>query len=193
MPLLRPAAALLFCFTLLTGLLYPALVAGFAQLAFHHKANGSLLVREERVVGSELLAQPFSDSRYFWPRPSATTPPYNAAASAGSNLGPLSAQLAEASQERAAILAKYHGTVPPPADMVSASASGLDPDISLEAAEYQAPRVARARNMPEPKLRELVNSMAEGGLYGLLGSQRVNVLKLNMALDEASGSTSQKL
>jgi K+-transporting ATPase ATPase C chain len=186
--LLRPAAVLLALLTLLTGLLYPLAVTGLAQVIFPAQANGSLIRRVEdgRVVGSTLIGQPFSDPRYFWGRPSATSPfPYNAAASSGSNLGPSNPALIDAVQARVAALraADPGNTEPVPVDLVTASGSGLDPDISVAAALYQASRVAHAHGLDAAVVDQLVDKYTEGPQLGLLGEPRVNVLKLNLALD----------
>jgi K+-transporting ATPase ATPase C chain len=183
---LKPAAILLAIFTVLTGLLYPVAVTGLAQAFFPSQANGSLLRQGDRIVGSALIGQPFDDPRYFWGRPSATTPfPYNAAASAGSNLGPSNPALARAVQARIAALrvADPDNPQPVPVDLVTASASGLDPHISVAAAMYQAPRVARARGLDAEAVRQLVVQHSEGRQFGILGEPRVNVLKLNLALN----------
>ncbi|GLK71229.1 potassium-transporting ATPase subunit KdpC [Ancylobacter dichloromethanicus] len=188
---LRPALVLLALFTALTGLAYPLAVTGLAQLALPEAANGSPVVVGGRVVGSSLIGQSFTSKRYFHGRPSATTgadpadpaksieDPYNAASSTGSNLGPSSAALAEAVKARVAAL----GGGPVPADLVTASASGLDPDISPAAAALQVSRVASARGLPEDEVRALVNGSTMGRRFGLLGEPRVNVLALNLALD----------
>jgi potassium-transporting ATPase KdpC subunit len=184
--LIRPAVVLLALFTLVTGLFYPLVVTGLAQAVFPAQANGSLIERSGRVVGSTLIGQPFDDSRYFWGRPSATSPfPYNAAASSGSNLGPSNPALADAVQARVAALraADPGNTEPVPADLVTASGSGLDPHISIAAALYQASRVARARGLDAAAVGQLVERYTEGPQLGLLGEPRVNVLKLNLALD----------
>lgn len=189
---LRPALVLLGLFTALTGLAYPLAVTGFAQLAFPTAANGSPVTVGSRVVGSALIGQSFTSERYFHGRPSATTgadpadpaksveAPYNAASSTGSNLGPSSAVLAEAVKARVAAL----GGGPVPADLVTASASGLDPDISPAAAALQVARVAKARGLPEDEVRALVNRSILGRSFGVLGEPRVNVLALNLALDD---------
>jgi len=185
----RPALVLLGLFTLLTGLLYPALVTGIAQAAFPTQANGSLIHQGDRVVGSRLIGQAFSDPQYFWSRPSATSPaPYNAAASSGSNQGPLHPALRDAVAARVAALrgADPSQKAPVPVDLVTASGSGLDPDISPRAAHYQVGRVARARGLSEGALTELVDRHTEGRTLGLLGEPRVNVLELNLALDQLS-------
>jgi potassium-transporting ATPase KdpC subunit len=186
--LLRPAAVLLALLTLLAGLLYPLAVTGLAQVLFPAQANGSLIRRAEdgRVVGSVLIGQPFSDPRYFWGRPSATSPfPYNAAASSGSNLGPSNPALIDAVQARVAALraADPGNTEPVPVDLVTASGSGLDPNISVAAALYQASRVAHARGLDAAVVDQLVDKYTEAPQLGLLGEPRVNVLKLNLALD----------
>jgi potassium-transporting ATPase KdpC subunit len=178
----RPAVVLLAAFTVLTGLLYPLAVTGLAQAIFPYQANGSLI----RTSGSALIGQPFDDPGYFWGRPSATVPfPYNAGASSGSNLGPSNPALVEAVQARVAKLheADPGNTQPVPVDLVTASASGLDPHISVAAALYQAPRVARARGLDVAAVRQLVAQQTEGRQFGILGEPRVNVLKLNLALD----------
>jgi K+-transporting ATPase ATPase C chain len=168
--------------TLVTGVAYPLGVTGISQMLFKQQADGSLIVRNEKVVGSSLIGQPFSDPKYFWGRPSATSPmPYNGASSGGSNQGPTNPALKEAVEER--IKALGSKARPVPVDLVTASGSGLDPHISPAAAEYQIPRVAKARNISEEKLRELVARHTEGRQLGILGEPRVNVLRLNLALD----------
>lgn len=183
--LLRPALSLFVLLSVLTGLVYPFAVTGVAQLAFPVQANGSLILRGGQPVGSVLIGQSFSDPRYFWGRPSATTPPYNASASTGSNLGPLNPALHEAVKARVAALkaADPGNQRPVPADLVTASGSGLDPHISVAAAEYQLTRVARARGVPPQTLRPLLAAHTEGRWGGFLGEPRVNVLQLNLALD----------
>jgi K+-transporting ATPase ATPase C chain len=186
---LRPAVVSLVFFTLLTGLAYPLAMTGLAQAVFSHQANGSLIERNGQIVGSEVIGQPFDNPKYFWSRPSATAPfPYNAAASVGSNLGPTNPALEEAVKARVAALraADPGNTQPIPVDLVTASGSGLDPHISVAAALYQVPRVARERGLSEDQVRDLVNQHIEGRQLGILGEPRVNVLKLNLALDELS-------
>lgn len=187
--LIRPAVSLFLLMTLITGLAYPLAVTGLAQLAFPEQAAGSLVVRNGTVVGSRLIGQSFTEPRYFWSRPSATSPmPYNGAGSGGSNLGPLNPALVQAVQARVAALkaADPANPLPVPVDLVTTSASGLDPHISLAAAAYQVPRVARARGLPTAQVQQLVERHAEGQLWGLLGERRVNVLALNLALDAAA-------
>jgi K+-transporting ATPase ATPase C chain len=183
---LKPAVILIVLFTVLTGLLYPLLVTGIAQVVFPRQANGSFLKEGDKIVGSELIGQPFSDPKYFWGRLSATGPfAYNAGASSGSNYGPLSPALLDAAQKRIADLkaADPQNTMPIPVDLVTASGSGLDPNVSVAAALYQIPRVARLRNMSEENLKAVVNQFTEERQLGFLGEPRVNVLKLNLALD----------
>ncbi|OFV79745.1 MAG: potassium-transporting ATPase subunit C [Acidobacteria bacterium RBG_13_68_16] len=183
---LRAAVVLLGALALLTGIVYPLAVTGIAQVVFPSAASGSLLVVDGRARGSSLIGQAFSAPGYFWSRPSATSPvPYNAAASAGSNLGPTNPALVAAVQERvAALRAADPGlTGPIPVDLVTASASGLDPDISPAAALVQVPRVARARGLREELLRQLVRTHIESRAFGFVGEPRVNVLALNLALD----------
>lgn len=183
---LRIGVVTLALFTLLTGLAYPMAVTGIAQLIFPRQANGSLIERDARVVGSELIGQSFTDPKYFWGRLSATAPfPYNAAASSGSNLGPANPALEEAVRARIeALQSADPGNVSPvPVDLVTASASGLDPHISVAAALYQVPRVARVRSLSEEQVRLLVEQYTQGRQLGFLGEPRVNVLKLNLALD----------
>jgi K+-transporting ATPase ATPase C chain len=184
--LLRPALLLFVLLSLVTGLLYPLLVTGVAQLAFRDAANGSLIERDGKVVGSRLIGQPFSDPKHFWSRPSATAPmAYNGGASSGSNLGPLNPALHDAVKARIEALraADPGNTAPVPIDLVTASASGLDPHISVAAAGYQAARVAKARGIAEDQVRALIERHTEAPLLGFIGEPRVNVLELNLALD----------
>jgi K+-transporting ATPase ATPase C chain len=177
----------LLLLTVITGLAYPLLVTGIAQLVFPGKSNGSLLKRGGNPVGSELIGQPFSDPKYFWSRPSATSPfPYNASASTGSNYGPLNPALIDEVNGRIADLKKADSlnVLPIPVDLVTSSSSGLDPHISIAAALYQVPRVARARGLSEDRVRALVEGSTRGRDFGILGEPRVNVLTLNLALDE---------
>jgi K+-transporting ATPase ATPase C chain len=174
------AIRMLVVMTVVTGVAYPLIVTGIAQVAFKEQANGSLIIQNGKIVGSSLIGQPFSDAKYFWGRPSATSPvPYNGAASSGSNQGPTNPALVEAVKER---IARFE-TKPVPADLVTASGSGLDPHITPAAAEYQVARVAKARNIPEQRLRELVAQHTEGRQLGILGEPRVHLLRLNLALD----------
>ncbi len=186
----KTGVVLLVIMTLVTGVLYPLTVTAVAQLAFPHQANGSLLVSAGSAVGSELIGQPFSDPGYFWGRLSATSPyPYNAAASSGSNLGPLNPALLDAASARIAALreADPGNDAPIPVDLVTASASGLDPHVSVAAARYQAPRVARVRGLDMERVLSMIGSCTEGRQLGILGEPRVNVLCVNQALD-ATGS-----
>ena len=183
---LRPAVILLVLLTLLTGLVYPFGFTGLAQLLFPAQANGSLITEQDRLVGSTLIGQPFDDPRYFWGRLSATAPAaYNGAASSGSNLGPLSDALLDAVKGRLDALRAADPTnrAPVPVDLVTASASGLDPHISPAAAEYQASRVARVRGMSLVDVRALIDRYTVGRQFGILGEPRVSVLELNRALD----------
>ena len=186
MKTLRPAISLLAFFTIVTGLVYPALVTLIGQTAFPHQANGSLIERHGVVVGSELIGQPFDEDRYFHGRPSVTTPfRYNAGASTGSNQGPLNPALQEAVAQRVeAIRRSDPGSAPIPVDLVTASASGLDPHVSPAAALLQAARVARVRALPEERVRVLIREHTTPRTLGILGEPRVNVLLLNLALDE---------
>lgn len=185
---LRPALTLFVALSLITGLVYPLAVTGIAQAAFPAAANGSLIVRDGKTVGSELIGQSFADPRHFWSRPSATSPmPYNAANSSGSNQGPSNPALAEAVKSRIEALraADPGNTASVPADLVTASASGLDPHISRAAADYQVARVARVRGLPVERVGTLVDEHTEHPLLGFIGEPRVNVLRLNLALDAA--------
>lgn len=186
---IRPALTVLLIMTLLTGLIYPLAVTGLAQLFFPDQANGSLIVRDGRVIGSKLIGQYFDKPEYFWGRPSATAPfPYNAAASGGSNLGPTNPALIEAVKARVAALraADPGNELPIPIDLVTASGSGLDPHISPAASLYQLKRVSRARGLDDDSVLRLVTQHTEGRQFGLLGERRVNVLQLNLALDALS-------
>jgi len=186
----RPALMCLILLTVLTGLIYPVIVTGIAQVLFPHQANGSLIVKDGKGVGSALIGQPFDDPKYFWSRPSATSPfPYNATSSSGSNLGPTNPDLQKQVQGRIDALraADPGNRAPVPVDLVTASGSGLDPDISPAAAFYQVRRVAKARGLTEDAVRSVVERHTEGRQFGLLGEPRVNVLKLNLALDAISG------
>ena len=186
---LRPALTLFVALSLITGLAYPLAVTGIAQLAFPDAANGSLITQDGKAVGSALIGQPFSDPKHFWSRPSATSPmPYNAANSAGSNQGPSHPALADAVKARIASLraADPGNTATVPVDLVTASASGLDPHISHAAADYQAARVARVRGLPIERVRALVEQHTEQPLLGFIGEPRVHVLRLNLALDALS-------
>lgn len=184
--LIRPAVSLFLLLSVVTGLLYPGLVTVAAQAVFPAQAGGSLVERDGRVVGSALIGQSFTAPKYVWGRPSATAPaPYNALASGGSNLGPMNPALQDAVRERIAALraADPGNTAPVPADLVTASGSGLDPHISPAAAVYQAARVARARGVGVDAVTALIASHTEGRLLGVFGEPRVNVLQLNLALD----------
>lgn len=183
---LRPAIVLLSVMTLITGIAYPLIVTGVAKVLFPGQADGSLIVRAGKPVGSSLIGQPFSDPKDFWSRPSATSPqPYNGLSSGGSNLGPLNPALMDAVEARIAALraADPGNHAPIPVDLVTASASGVDPDISLAAAYYQAGRIARARHLSVDRVRALIAGHARGFRLGVLGEPRVNVLELNLALD----------
>jgi K+-transporting ATPase ATPase C chain len=182
----RPAFVLLALLSVLTGIVYPAVVTGISQVVFHEKANGSLIVVDGMVLGSKLIGQPFDDPKYFWSRPSATGPfPYNAAGSTGSNLGPTNPALADAVKARVSALraADPRNRAQVPIDLVTASGSGLDPHVSPAAAEFQLARVAKARGLGVERVRRLVAEHTETRTLGFLGEPRVNVLLLNLALD----------
>ena len=202
----RPAIMMIVLFTVLTGVAYPLAMTGLAGVLFPRQAAGSLVERDGKVVGSSLIGQNFADAKYFHGRPSATTDtdpndatktvpaPYNAASSGGSNLGPTSKALADRVKDDVAKLKAENPGVPVPGDLVTTSASGLDPDISPEAALFQVPRVAKTRNLPVERVRGLVDAGTEGRLLGLIGEPRVNVLALNLALDRLApgGAASPK-
>ncbi len=185
---IRISLLMLTLMTVVTGGLYPLSVLVLAQICFPHQANGSLVVEDDRVLGSEWIGQSFSDPRFFWGRPSATSPVgYNAAASSGSNLGPLNPALVEAVEQRVAHWRAHGVTGEVPVDLVTSSASGLDPHISWAAADVQVARVAQARNVPEAEVRAIVVRHREGRVAGIWGEPRVNVLRLNLALSELRG------
>ena len=189
--LIRPAVTLFLIMTVLTGIVYPFAVTGIAQLVFPDQAAGSLVMAGGHAVGSRIIGQSFSDPKYFWSRPSATAPqPYNAIASSASNLGPLNPALTDAVGARIAALkaADPTNSLPVPVDLVTASASGLDPDLSIAAARYQAARVARIRGLDPAAVQSLIDAHARGKLLGLIGEPRVNVLELNLALDALRAS-----
>jgi K+-transporting ATPase ATPase C chain len=184
---LRPAVTLLLVMTVLVGIVYPLVITGIAKVAFPRQAGGSLVMKDGKPIGSTLIGQSFSDPKYFWGRPSATTPqPYNGVASSGSNLGPLNPALIDAVKANAKALhdADPDNTQPIPVDLVTASASGLDPEISPAGARYQAGRVARARGIPPAQVEALVAAHEQGRTLGFIGEARVNVLELNLALDQ---------
>jgi len=184
--IIRPAVVLFLIMTVITGLAYPLVVTGIAQVVFPRQAGGSLVTRDGKPIGSTLIGQNFSDPKYFWGRPSATSPqPYNGTASGGSNLGPLNPALTDAVKSRIDALhaADPGNRAKVPVDLVTASASGLDPEISVAAAAYQAARVARLRGLKPQAVASLIGSHARGRVLGILGEPRVNVLELNLALD----------
>ncbi|MFY9769695.1 MAG: K(+)-transporting ATPase subunit C [Xanthobacteraceae bacterium] len=196
---IRPAIVVLIALTLITGLAYPLAMTGIAQALFPRQAQGSLIERNGTVIGSELIGQQFESDKYFHGRPSATTAPdpndstktvpapYNAANSGASNLGPSNKALIDRVQGDIDKLKQENPSMPVPMDLVTTSASGLDPHISPEAALFQVPRIAKVRNLPEERIRQLVGDHTEGRLFGLLGEPRVNVLLLNLALDQLAG------
>jgi K+-transporting ATPase ATPase C chain len=197
---IRPAIVLVVALTLITGLVYPLAMTGIAGMLFPRQAEGSLITRDGQVIGSELIGQSFTSDKYFHGRPSATlgpdpadpgkttSVPYNAANSGGSNLGPTNRALIDRVKSDVGRLKQENPSQPVPIDLVTTSASGLDPDISPEAANFEVPRVAKARNLPEDQLRKLVAEHAQGRWLGLLGEPRVNVLELNLALDDLGGT-----
>jgi len=193
--LLRPAIVLIVFFTVLTGILYPLVITGIAGVAFPETAAGSLIVRNGKVIGSRLIGQSFSDPKYFWGRPSATSPqPYAGTASSGSNLGPLNPALTDAVTMRIqALRAADPGNAGPvPVDLVTASASGLDPELSIAAALYQAPRIARVRGLDVIAVRRLIAAHSQNRVLGAFGEPRVNVLALNLALDGLAPATGSR-
>lgn len=190
--IIRPAITLFLIMSVLTGVIYPFAVTGIAQALFRDQAAGSLVMADGHPVGSRLIGQSFSDPKYFWSRPSATSPqPYNALASSGSNLGPVNPALTDAIKTRIEALqaADPTNTLPVPVDLVTASASGLDPETSIAAAKYQAARVARARGLELGEVQSLIDARGQGRFMGLVGEPRINVLELNLALDALKTKT----
>src|SRR5262249_14147458 len=192
---LRAAILMLLVMTVLTGVAYPLVMTGIAQIAFHHKVNGSLIVERDKVLGSELIGQPFDDPKYFWSRPSATAPPYNAGSSLGSNLAVSNQTQIDNIAQRVKTLRESDpgNQTPIPQDLVTASGSGLDPHISAAAAQWQIPRVARVRRMDLAAVSKLVKDATQDRQFGILGEPVVNVLQLNRALDAAGPAPAASL